>query len=216
MRLVILFLAVLLAYAPQPTLAQPRSAVVTARDQADVARIEAYLDGLRSLNARFLQTAPDGQTSEGQAWLERPGRMRFQYDPPSPLLLVASRGMVIFHDAQLEQTSQIPAGSTPLGLLLSDQLHLSGDVTVTGIERLPGQIQLTLVRTAKPEEGSLTLIFVDRPLTLRGWIVLDAQHQETHVSLFKLQAGGNFDPKLFIYNDPKFYNDNAPPTPAFP
>ncbi len=73
--------------------------------------------------------------SGGTAWLERPGRMRFQYDPPSPFLLVGGHGLLVFHDSQLEQTSNIPLDRTPLGLLLRDNLKLSGDVTVTQVVR---------------------------------------------------------------------------------
>ncbi len=177
----------------------------TAQDKADLARIETYLNNLKALKARFLQVAPDGAISQGTAWLERPGRMRFQYDPPSPLLLVAGHGLVVFHDKSLNQTSNIPIGQTPLGILLSDNLKLSGDVTVTGMQRLPGQIQVSLVRTASPGDGTLTLIFADNPLALRQWTVLDAQRQETRVTLFNAELGGSFDPKLFEFIDPRFF-----------
>jgi hypothetical protein len=119
--------------------AAPVAAALTARDQADLNRIEAYLNGIHTLKARFLQVAPDGSTSEGTAWLDRPGRMRFQYDPPSPLLLVAGHSLFFFHDSQLDQTTNLPIGATPLGLLLADHITLTGEVTVTGITRLPGQ-----------------------------------------------------------------------------
>ena len=181
----------------------------TAQDKADLARIEAYLNNLKALKARFLQVAPDGAISQGTAWLERPGRMRFQYDPPSPLLLVAGHGLVVFHDKSLNQTSNIPIGQTPLGILLSDNLKLAGDVTVTGMQRLPGQIQVSLVRTASPGDGTLTLIFADNPLALRQWTVLDAQHQETRVTLFNAETGGNFDPKLFEFVDPRLFQPNG-------
>jgi len=181
----------------------------TAQDQADLARIETYLNNLKALKARFLQVAPDGAISQGTAWLERPGRMRFQYDPPSPLLLVAGHGLVVFHDKSLNQTSNIPIGQTPLGILLSDNLKLAGDVTVTGMQRLPGQIQVSLVRTASPGDGTLTLIFADNPLALRQWTVLDAQRQETRVTLFNAELGGSFDPKLFEFIDPRFFQPNA-------
>ena len=110
----------------------------TPQDQADLQRIETYLDGLRSMKAHFLQVAPNGAITQGEAWLERPGRMRFQYDPPSPLLLVAGHGLVVFNDKSLNQTSNIPIGRTPLGILLADHVHLSGDVTVTDMQHLPG------------------------------------------------------------------------------
>lgn len=176
------------AAAPQPGSVQ---------DQADIARIEAYLNGLKSLKAHFVQVAADGDLSQGTAWLERPGRMRFQYDPPAPFLLIAGHGVLTFHDRALQQTSNIPLSRTPLGILLAENVELQGAVTVTAIQRLPGQIQLTLVRTASPGDGSLTLIFADPPLVLRQWTVVDAQRRETHVTLYNAQTGGSFDPQLF-------------------
>jgi len=179
--------------------ANPTPAALSPRDRADLGRIETYLNGMRTLKARFLQVAPDGGTTEGVAWLERPGRMRFEYDKPSPLLLVAGHGLFFFHDSQLNQTTNLPLSATPLGLLLRDDLHLAGDVTVTGIERLPGQIHVTMVRTASPDDGSLTLVFADAPLALRQWSVVDAQRQETRVSLFNIELGGSFDQSLFVF-----------------
>jgi len=191
-----------------PALAQPRFEP-TQQDQADLRRIEAYLDNLRSLKAHFLQVAPNGAISQGTAWLERPGRMRFQYDPPSPFLLVAGHGLVVFHDNSLNQTSNIPIGQTPLGILLADHVQLGGDVTVTGMQRLPGQLQVSLVRTASPGEGTLTLTFSDNPLALRQWTVVDAQRQLTRVTLYNVQTGGHFDPKLFEFIDPRFFHPNS-------
>jgi outer membrane lipoprotein-sorting protein len=167
------------------------------QDSADIARLEAYLNGLKSLKAHFFQVAGDGAISQGIAWLSRPGKMRFQYDPPAPFLMIASHGVLTFHDSALQQTSNIPLSRTPLGILLADNVVLSGAVTVTGIQRLPGQIQVTLVRTDSPGDGTLTLIFSDQPLALRQWIVVDSQRRETHVTLTDVQLGTSFDPQLF-------------------
>jgi outer membrane lipoprotein-sorting protein len=191
-----------LLLASTAALAQPRFQP-TPQDQADLTRIEAYLDSLKTLKAHFLQVAPNGAISQGTVWLDRPGRMRFQYDPPSPLLLVAGHGLVVFYDKSLNQTTNIPMGQTPLGILLADHVRLSGDVTVTGMQHLPGQIQVSLVRTASPGDGTLTLVFADNPLTLRQWTVLDAQRQETRVTLYNAELGGSFDQKLFVFIDPR-------------
>ena len=193
-------------------LAFPRAeaqAALSAQDAADIARVEAYLNTIHSLKARFQQIAPDGQTSGGQAWLERPGRMRFQYDPPSPFLLVGGHGLLVFNDSQLQQTSNLPLDRTPLGILLRDNLKLSGDITVTKIVRYPGQLQLTLLRTASPSDGNLTLIFADNPLALRSWTVVDAQNHETRIILFDVQLGGTFDQSLFTFIDPRFFQNNS-------
>ncbi len=201
-----LLLSTLLLPLSAPARAQLRSAVLTPQDRADIARVETYLNGVRTLHSRFLQIAPNGATSEGQAWLQRPGRLRFQYDPPSPFLLVGGHGLLVFNDRQLRQTSNIPLGSTPLGLLLEDNLRLSGDVTVTGLVRQPGGLQVSLVRTKTPADGTLTLIFADAPLALRQWTVIDAQRQETRVTLYNVELGGAFDQSLFTFIDPRFFD----------
>ena len=172
-------------------------------DAAVIARVQDYLNGLHTLKARFLQVAPNGAVTRGTAWLERPGRMRFQYDPPTPLLLVAGHGFVLFSDSELGQTTNIPIAQTPLGILLAPEIDLTGGgLRVTGIRRLPGEIQMTLVRAANPGEGSLTLSFATDPLTLRQWTVTDAQQQRTTVTLSAVQLGGRFDPALFEPNGP--------------
>ncbi len=176
-------------------------------DPAVLSQIEAYLNGIRILKARFLQVAPDGRTSQGTAWLVRPGRMRFEYDKPSPLLLVAGNGLLVFHDSQLGQTSNIPLSQTPLGILLADRVQLTGGaVKVTGMQRLPGMISLTVVRSATIGDGSLTLVFADNPLTLRQWTVLDAQRQETRVTLYDVELGGKYKESLFDFIDRNFPN----------
>jgi len=172
---------------------EPRSP----QDQVDIARIESYLNGLKTLKAHFFQVAGDGGVSQGTAWLDRPGKMRFQYDPPAPFLLIAGHGVLTFNDSSLQQTSNIPLSRTPLGILLAENVTLNGSVTVTNIQRLPGQVQLTLVRTDSPGDGSLTLIFADNPMALRQWVVVDAQRRETHVTLSDIRLGGGFDPALF-------------------
>ena len=188
--------------------AQPLA--LTPEDRADLARVEAYLNSIHTLKARFLQVGPNGDSSEGTAWLQRPGRMRFEYNPPVPFVLIAGHGVVLFHDKQLDQTSNYPIGSTPLGILLADTIRLSDDITVTRIGRQPGQLQITLVRTASPGDGSITLVFSDLPLTLRQWIVIDSQRRETRVSLYDVQLGGTFDQSLFNVAIPNY--KSAPAT----
>ncbi len=181
----------------------------TPHDAADLARIEAYLNGIHTLQAHFLQVAPDGAMSQGTAWLERPGRMRFQYDPPAPFLLVAAHGNLVFEDRSIDQVSNVPLSLTPLGILLADHVSLSGDVRVAGFQRLPGQLQVTLVRSASPQDGSLTLVFTDNPLALRQWTVLDAQRRETRVTLYNVEQGVNLDPKLFEFIDPRNFQNGS-------
>ncbi len=198
--------------AAAPLLLAGAAAGAQPADPAMLAQIETYLNGIHTLKARFLQIAPDGRATRGTAWLERPGRMRFEYDPPTPLLLVAGNGLLVFHDSQLGQTSNIPLSQTPLGILLADHVQLSGPVRVTGMQRQPGMISVTLVRSSSFADGSLTLVFADNPLTLRQWTVLDAQRQETRVTLYDVQLGGRFNDTLFDFIDRGFPN-GTPLTP---
>ena len=194
-RIILLTVAAVLPH--RQVLAAAQEAQLSARDRADIARIEAYLNGIKTLKAHFTQVAPDGSLSQGTAWLERPGRMRFQYEPPAPFLLIAAHGVLTFNDSSLQQTSNIPLGRTPLGILLSDDVKLSGPVTVTAMQHLPGQIQVTLVRTDSPGDGSLTLVLTEPPLALRQWIVIDAQRRETRVTLSDVQTGVALNQRLF-------------------
>ena len=179
--------------------AGPAPIVLTPAEQVELDSIAAYLNSLTTLKAKFLQVAPDGSVSQGIAWLERPGRMRFQYDPPSPYLLVAGHGLLVFHDSSLDQTTNIPLSSTPLGVLLARHIVLSGPITVTAFQQLPGEIDLTVVRTGSPGAGSLTLVFSTPPLTLRQWAVRDAQGKVTRVTLYNVELGGHFAGHLFTY-----------------
>ena len=188
---------------PVPAAAQqPRP--LSDRDRADVARAEAWLNRLSSLKARFVQIAQNGASAEGTGWIVRPGKMRFEYDPPEPLLLVASHGQFFYFDRQLKQATTLPLGATPLGMLLRDDLKLAGDVTVSRVDRGGGLLRITLFRTGRPAEGSLTLVFGQDPVELKQWAVVDAQGQETRVSLFQTEFGGRFPNMLFDFNDPRF------------
>jgi outer membrane lipoprotein-sorting protein len=177
------------------------AAPLSSADTALITQVEAYLNSQKGLTANFLQVAADGSTRTGKAWLERPGKMRFQYDPPDKQLLVAGFGLLVYNDPDLNQTTNIPLSSTPLGILLAQHVDLtSGDVTVTNIQRQPGEDDITLVRNGKAAAGSLTLVFGTDPLELRQWVVNDAQGRQTRVSLYDIAPGGPYPDSLFQYN----------------
>jgi outer membrane lipoprotein-sorting protein len=114
-------------------------------------------------------------------------------------LLVAGFGILVYHDPQLDQTTNIPLSATPLGILLANHVQLSGGVTVTNVTQAPGEDRITLIRTGKANEGNLTLVFGTDPLELRQWVVTDAQQRQTRVSLYDIAPGGPFPDSLFQY-----------------
>lgn len=171
---------------------------LSAQDQVLSDQAQTWINKLTTLQAKFQQIAPDGQRSTGVVWIKKPGRIRFEYNKPSQLLLVANDGKMVFHDSEVGQTTTIPLDQSPLGLLLKPQLSFSGDVTVTNFTPPNnGLFQITVVRTASPSDGSLTLIFNQDPIMLKAWRVLDAQGRTTMVDLYDLQPGVSVKNKLF-------------------
>jgi outer membrane lipoprotein-sorting protein len=184
--------------------AAPQAARLTPQERAAIERIEAYFNGVRSLRARFLQAASTGQIAEGSVALQRPGRMRIEYDPPVPVLIVADGRWLIYHDRNLNQISYLPLGSTPAGILVEDRVDLDGGaLTIVDFSRSAGVIRITVVRTATPADGSLTLVFSEAPLELQQWRVVDAQGVTTTVSLSEIETGVRLDPALFRFTDPR-------------
>jgi outer membrane lipoprotein-sorting protein len=182
--------------------APPKPVQLSAEDQADVQRVQKYLDGIKTMTARFTQYS-DGQTLSGVLYLSRPGHMRFEYDAPTPYLLLANGTWVIYHDKSVDQVTYLPISSTPAWFLLRDDLALTGDITVTKFERGPGVLRLTLVQTKEPDSGKVTLTFSDKPLQLRQWTLIDPQGKSTTVTLNDPHIGDPIDPKLFVFNDPR-------------
>ena len=182
-----------------------RAALPSATHAGDIARVEDYLNDLTTLKADFVQINPDGGTVTGELYYQRPDKMRLDYDPPSEILIISDGWWVIYYDRQLEQVSHLSIGSTPLGFLLSDEIRLSGDVTVTGIERSAGELHVTLVQSDEPNQGSIQLSFAEDPLELRRWTVVDAQGQATHVVLERPETGLALERELFRFRNPQFY-----------
>lgn len=184
---------------------------ISAAARDDINRIERYFNAVRTLSARFLQISSTGEAAEGTVALKRPGRMRIDYDPPVPIVIVADGTWLIYHDHKLGQVSYLPLGSTPAGILVEDSIQLiGGGLTITAFERAAGVIRVTVTRTASPGDGSLTLVFAEKPLELRQWRVVDAQGVTTTVSLSELRTDVDLDAALFDFVDPR----NVPP--AFP
>jgi outer membrane lipoprotein-sorting protein len=176
-----------------------QAAALSDRDKADIAQAETYMNGITSLKAHFLQFSDVGGQAEGTAYLSRPGKLRLQYDPPSPLLLVADGSFLIVDDKRDDNPSYIPLNSTPAGILVRKHVDLTGgDVKVTKVAHQPGVVTLTMVSSDDPGQGQLALVFSERPFQLRQWQVIDAQGQVTTVSLFNVETGIPLDSQLFI------------------
>ena len=192
-------LALALLTAPDRAAAAPPS---TAQDRADIARVEDYLNNIRTMQAEFLQVTPSGDTLGGQFYLRRPGRLRFEYTAPKGNFVVADGTFIYFWDNKLKQQSQTLIGSTLANFILQENIRLTGNVTVTDIQRGAGKLELTMALAKDPGAGRLTLQFTDNPLELRQWTVVDPQGLTTQVSLINPRQGMSLDTNLFWFREP--------------
>ena len=176
------------------------AARLTAQDKVDLKRVEDYLERLSTLKSRFLQTSSNGNVASGKLFISRPGKIRFEYDPPASILMISDGTFLIYIDKDLDQVTHIFLKSTPVNFLVREDIRMDGDITVTKITRSRGLLRLTIRDTDEPGKGSITLIFADKPLALRKWTVIDAQNIRTNVMLAGVETGMRLDPRLFRHN----------------
>ncbi len=157
------------------------------------------------MKARFLQINAEGKIAEGDLYLRRPGRARFEYEPPAQILIVADGTWLVFEDKELDEITRLPLYSTPISVLLKEDVVLGGDVTVVSVEKQASTIRVNIIDTNEPQEGGITLVFSDKPLILRKWLITDAQGQTTSITLSDVERGTYIQPELFTLVDP--YND---------
>jgi outer membrane lipoprotein-sorting protein len=179
----------------------PPAAALTSLDMEDLRRVASYLNGIRTMTARFSQSSTGGGMATGSLWMARPGRMRFEYDPPSPILLIADRFYVYYVDKQLAQMSKVGLKSTPAWFLLRDPITFD-DLLIKRFERGANTLTITVLEPTEPDNGSLTMMFSSQPMALRQWTIVDQQRKTTTVSISNAQFGVALDPGLFVYQDP--------------
>lgn len=176
-------------------------AVVRAQNAGDLVRISNYLNGISTMEGNFVQVGPDGDLSEGLFYMRRPGRIRFEYQPPNPSLIVADGFWVGVYDTLDNTLDRFPLNETPLDLLLRDRVNLRDEGAIESIERSAGQLRVRAIDPDAPDQGSITMIFNDNPLELNQWIVIDGQGLATTVALSDTRRNVKLDPNLFFIED---------------
>jgi outer membrane lipoprotein-sorting protein len=170
-------------------------------DRETLARLVDYLNRIDTLKSRFVQVSSNGAYAEGDLYLDRPGRMRFEYDPPHPALLIANGLTLLYYDRELKQATFLPLWETPLWFLIREDIDLDDGVELKGIERGAATIRVTLQLSEDGDEGQVTLVFGDRPVSLHSWEIEDAQGIMTQVSLVNPQFGAKVEDSLFEHGD---------------
>ena len=187
-------------------------AQLSAQDRAEIAKVEQYFNAIKSFQARFTQVSSvGGKQISGNFYVRRPGKLRFEYDPPAKVVIVSDGAQVTYYDAARDEISQVPLGWSAANFLVKDNLKLSGDLTVTQVERVEGLLQLTIIQTKAPQEGRLLLVLSDQPMQLKRWSVIDAKGREIMITLSEMKTGVTLKNDLFFIElDPNKANRQRP------
>jgi outer membrane lipoprotein-sorting protein len=167
---------------------------------------EEYLSELESMAANFSQTDPNGVVSTGKFFLKRPKQMRWQYSPPTPILMVTRGDFLTYYDYELEQVSDIPLDNTLLSVLSKKEIDFSDEeieVIDQEEDKESEEASVTLIQKGSAETGQLKLIFEASPLRLKGLQVVDATGQETKIELSDIQENIELEDEVFTFRDPR-------------
>ncbi|MCI4662494.1 MAG: outer membrane lipoprotein carrier protein LolA [Neomegalonema sp.] len=169
----------------------------------DVVRINAYLNSIKTMQGQFVQIAPDGVVSEGDFYIRRPGRLRFEYARPNPTRVIADGFWVAVEDRSLNSQDRFPLSQTPLYLLLKEDVDLLSEGAIQKVERSQGQLRVTAIDPNETEQGSVTMVFDANPVALKQWIVTDPQGLTTTIALRNAKHDLPLDAALFVIEDPR-------------
>ncbi|MGE5768077.1 MAG: LolA family protein, partial [Bacteroidota bacterium] len=194
--------------APSASAAQVAS--LSPDEVATLSRVERYLNDIKTLKGRFVQVSSNGSYAEGEVYLDRPGHMRFDYDPPVPVLIIANGLSLLYYDEELKEATFLPLWETPLWFLIREEVRFDKNVDIVGIEEALGTLRITLRDADSPDGGEVTLVFADSPLALRKWEVVDPQGIQTQVSLVNPVYGEAVNPDLFKTGDLEVWRDQNP------
>jgi outer membrane lipoprotein-sorting protein len=192
------FAAMVLLVAPQAYAAKYAPINLTAEQQQSIQKISAYINSFQSLKSNFTQISPRGQTSQGVLLISKPGKLRFEYAAPNPLLIVSDGKWLTIKDKVREKGDQFPLSSTPLRLVVSPKIDLLAETNVIAFESTDGFTSVSLADRKDALGGYITLVFDEARNELQQWIIVDGKGRRTTVQLANIVTGGKFDPKLFV------------------
>ncbi|WP_186415062.1 outer-membrane lipoprotein carrier protein LolA [Pannonibacter sp. P2PFMT1] len=191
--------AIVLAVAASlsPAAAQQK-APLSPQDQETLSEVNTYFNSVRTMHGDFVQFGPEGGQVEGKFYLERPGKIRFYYNPPAQLDIIADGKSVSVLDRKVQTQDIWPLNETPLRFLLAEQIDLTKDTNVVGVVVEPDLVTVVVEDRTTFNSGKLTLIFDAQTFDLKQWTVTDSQGMDTSVAIYNVTANGPSNPKLFV------------------
>jgi outer membrane lipoprotein-sorting protein len=191
--------------APNPIIPDPRRNVPTSlfasfddKQKAQAARVSNYLSSLQTVSGNFVQVGPDGSKVKGDFYIQKPGKVRFEYEPPSPIAIIADGSMLAVRDRKLATQDIYPLSQTPLRYLLSDRIDLLKDTNVVSVTADDVFISVTIEeRQILIGTSRLMLMVGAKDGQLKQWTVTDPQGYDTTVAVYNLDTSRKVDPGLF-------------------
>jgi outer membrane lipoprotein-sorting protein len=190
---------------PNPVIPDPRRnipanlfATFDANQKAQAAKVSSYLSSLQTLVGNFVQVGPDGSKTKGDFYIQKPGKVRFEYDDPSPIAIIADGSSLAVRDRKLATQDIYPLSQTPLRFLLSDRIDLLKDTNVVAVTSDEVYISVTIEeKQALIGTSRLMLMIGTKDGQLKQWTVTDPQGYDTTVAVYNLDANKKVDPGLF-------------------
>jgi len=187
---------------PLPQSVQPQAAFTDIPNvRADLARIDAALNSVDTFSGRFTQYGADGSYAQGQIYVNRPGKLRFEYDQPNPLLIVSDGVTLVQQDRALETADRVPLSATPLNYFLKENVNLANDTEVIGLQKDALDWRVTARDGSGEVDGALTLVLDANTLNLKEWIISDSFGGQTRLILSDLKYNERLNARLFILRD---------------
>ena len=169
-----------------------------------IVRISDYLNNLRRFTARFVQITEKGGYARGRLYVQRPGKMRVEYDPPHRLEIIADGDNVIIYDPSFHSINSMPLEEFPAGVLLEGSVRLDGErFQFTSLEKQQRTLAVTVRDTQLAGHADVQLFFRDNPLQLERWSIKDSRGETITVFLQDLRPVARLEPSLFVFEPPK-------------
>jgi len=169
-----------------------------------IKQIENYLNEVKTLKASFVQTASNGNIAEGLLYVEKPNKVRMEYNEPTNVLIVGNGDYIVYNDKDLEQITNIDYEDIPASLILANDIKIDGkQLKVSNYYEDAGSTVVTLRYPEKQEIAPITLTFTNKPFALRQWSIIDPQSVEVVVSLYNLETDVALEQSLFKFKKAK-------------
>ncbi|MDD9908824.1 MAG: outer membrane lipoprotein carrier protein LolA [Ahrensia sp.] len=191
-------------------LAAPAQSAVSGSDKETIEAISQHFAGVPSMMGEFVQFGPNGEQSGGKFFLQRPGRIRFDYAKPSPIQVKADGRTVGIHNKKLDTWDFFPLSKTPLRLLLAERINVN-DEAIKSVKREADLTTVVLSDRSIFGSSKITLMFDPESFELRQWTITDDQGKDTSVMIFNVQTNVKLSQKLFRLNQ-RSANRNIDPT----